>query len=304
LIGPLNPDFHHNLPLQTKSFELSPHTTFAYNKHNTNTQKPTLNTAGRQYKTSHSDYVSSKLQRQWLLPKNSTSSQATRTSSPKCRPFCPRRPSTCARKPWIWSRSRVLSRRSRGTRRSGLRRRYVCSLSLSPFFVLWSLLFFLSKPRPLYFSDLFSYIDDHFLLTTTNGNNHTLNRRMLTDWNRSRDRFWLRIRACALTLSASCRVLMCTCHALCLSTIPNHSFPSFHFPLLQSGLTRDFAGNGSSKPSASRNSTSCSQASRTRLLRRSALSLTAKVPAMSLLSSREGRRYVCAFRCLLSQSCC
>jgi hypothetical protein len=104
----------------------------------------------------------------------------------------------------------------------------------------------------------------------------------------------LRIRACALTLSTSCRVLMCTCHALCLSAMSNHSFPSIS-PLLQPRLIRNLAGNGSSKPSASPNSTSCSQASRTRLLRQSALSLTAKVPAMSLLSSREGRRYVCAY---------
>jgi hypothetical protein len=65
------------------------------------------------------------LQRQWRLPRNSTSLRATRTSSPKCRPSCPRRPSTCARKPWIWSRSRAPLRRFRGIRRSGLRRRYV-----------------------------------------------------------------------------------------------------------------------------------------------------------------------------------
>jgi hypothetical protein len=141
-----NPDFHLNLPLQIKSFESSSHTTFTYIITNTNTQKP-LSTIGIQLKTLSLEPSTFILQRQWRLPKSSTSSRATRTSSPKCRPSCPRRPSTCARKPWIWSRSRVLSRRFRGTRRSGLRRRYVCSLSLSlsPFFIQWSLLFFLFK---------------------------------------------------------------------------------------------------------------------------------------------------------------
>ena len=72
--------------------------------------------------------------------------------------------------------------------------------------------------------------------------------------------------------------------------------PSSVFPWLHPELTLNLVGNGSSKPLVSRNSTSCSRASRTRPPKPFALSLTAKVPAMSLSSSKEEQRYVCAFR--------
>jgi hypothetical protein len=64
---------------------------------------------------------------QWR-PRNSTSSRATRTSSPKCRPSCPRRLSNCSRKPSIWWKSRARSRRFLRIRRGGLLRRYVLSV--------------------------------------------------------------------------------------------------------------------------------------------------------------------------------
>jgi hypothetical protein len=103
----------------------------------------------------------------------------------------------------------------------------VCLFSFT-FIFFCDLYLVLSKPHQFISRSLFTMSTIISLPHDYKWNYHTGMGRMLTNGKyRSRDRFWLRIRACALTPSTSCRVLMCTCYALCLSTMPNHSFLPF-----------------------------------------------------------------------------